>query len=46
MTYAQKSSFGQNWAKIKKKYFGNYLHIEVNKKEIKPKKYCLTDLFF
>jgi hypothetical protein len=49
MAYAQKSFlgyFGQNWAKIKKKYFSNSLYIEVNKKAIKPKKYCLTVLFF
>jgi hypothetical protein len=49
MAYAQKSFlgyFGQNWAKIKKKFFGNSLHIEVNKKAIKSQKYCLTDLIF
>jgi hypothetical protein len=41
MTYAQKSFLGyigQNWAKIKKNFFGNSLHIEVNKKAIKPQK--------
>jgi hypothetical protein len=41
MTYAQKSFLGyigQNWAKIKKNFFSNSLHIEVNKKAIKPQK--------
>jgi hypothetical protein len=49
MTYAQKSFlgyFGQNWAKIKKKFFGNSLHIAVYKKAIKPQKFCLTKLIF
>jgi len=49
MTYAQKSFlgyFGQNWAKIKKKIFGNSLHIAVYKNAIKPQKYCLTKLIF
>ncbi len=41
MTYAQKSFlkmgyFGQNWAKIKKNFFGNSIHIAVYKKSIKP----------
>ena len=34
MTYAQKSFlgyFGQNWAKIKKKFFGDFCYIEVYK---------------
>jgi hypothetical protein len=41
MTYAQKSFlgyFGQNWAKIKKKFFGNSLHIAAYKKAKKPQK--------
>jgi hypothetical protein len=38
--------FGQNWAKIKKKFFGNSLHIEVYKKAIKPQKYCLAKFIF
>jgi hypothetical protein len=49
MTYAQKSFlgyFGQNWAKIKKKFFGNCYHIGVYKKAIKPQKQCLTKLIF
>jgi hypothetical protein len=47
MTYAQKSFlgyFGQNWAKIKKKFFGYSLHISVYKKAKKPQKFCLTKL--
>jgi len=47
MTYAQKSFlgyFGQNWAKIKKNFFGNSFDIAVYKKAIIPQKYCLTKL--
>jgi hypothetical protein len=49
MTYAQKSFlgyFGQNWAKIKKNFFGNFCYIEVYKLAIKPQKYCLTKFIF
>jgi hypothetical protein len=49
MTYDQKSFlgyFGQNWAKIKKKSFGNSFQIEVSKKAIKPQKYYLIKLIF
>jgi hypothetical protein len=48
-SYAQKSFlgyFGQNWAKIKKNFFGDSLYIDVYKKAIKPQKYCLTKLIF
>ena len=48
ITYAQKSFlgyFGQNWAKIKKNFFGNSLHIAVYNIAIKPQKYCLKNLF-
>jgi hypothetical protein len=44
MTHAQKSFlgyFGQNWAKFKKKFFGNSLYIAAYKKAKKPQKYCL-----
>jgi hypothetical protein len=46
MTYAQKSFlgyFGQNWAKIKKIFFGNSLYIAAYKKPKKPQKYCLRN---
>jgi hypothetical protein len=48
MTYAQKSFlgyFGQNWAKIKKKFFGNSLYIAAYKKPKKPQKYCLNSFY-
>jgi hypothetical protein len=44
MTYAQKSFLGysrQNWAKIKKNFFSNFLYIAAYKKAKKAQKYCL-----